>query len=86
LKKAKVLTRFMSMRTWQPVVETGDEPRPRRATATTLARETGTFLFYRLGPSPIPGIAMTEMHMFGNAMRFDIARLSPFMERLLATN
>jgi len=50
-----------------------------------LAKETGTFLFHRLGPSPIPGIAMTEMHMFGNAMRFDIARLSPFMERLLAT-
>jgi hypothetical protein len=23
--------------------------------------------------------------MFGNAMRFDIVRLSPFMERLLAT-
>ena len=50
-----------------------------------LAKETGTFLFHRLGPSPIPGIAMTEMHMFGNAMRFDMARLSPFMQRLLAT-
>jgi len=48
-----------------------------------LAKETGTYLFHRLGPSPVPGIAMTEMHMFGNAMRFDIARLAPFMERLL---
>jgi threonine aldolase len=50
-----------------------------------LARETGTYLFHRLGPSPIRGIAVTEMHMFGNAMRFDIARLAPFMERLLTT-
>lgn len=49
----------------------------------TLAQETGTFLFHRLGPSPAPGIAMTEMHMFGNAMRFDMARLLPFMDRLL---
>jgi len=28
---------------------------------------------------------MTEMHMFGNAMRFDMARLPLFVERLLAT-
>lgn len=49
-----------------------------------LARETGTFLFHRLGPSAIPGIATTEMHMFGNALRFDVGRLAPFMARLLA--
>jgi len=49
-----------------------------------LAKETGTYLFHRLAPSPIPGIATTEMHMFGNAMGFDIERLGPFMEKLLA--
>lgn len=50
-----------------------------------LAKETGTYLFHRLAPSPVPGIATTEMHMFGNSMRFDITRLAPFMARLLAT-
>jgi threonine aldolase len=50
-----------------------------------LARETGTYLFHRLGPSPIGGIATTEMHMFGNAMRFDTGRLAPFMEKLLGS-
>jgi threonine aldolase len=49
-----------------------------------LAKETGTYLFHRMGPSPVPGIATTEMHMFGNAMRFDTGRLAPFLERLLA--
>jgi threonine aldolase len=50
-----------------------------------LARETGTYLFHRLGPSPVPGIATTEMHMFGNAMRFDTGRLAPFIGKLLAS-
>lgn len=49
-----------------------------------LAKETGTFLFHRLAPSPLPGIATTEMHLFGNAMRFDLGRLAPFMKKLLA--
>jgi threonine aldolase len=49
-----------------------------------LARETGTFLFYRLGPSGVPGLATTEMHFHWNAMSFDVGALAPFMERLLA--
>lgn len=48
-----------------------------------LAAETGTFLFRNLNDSALPGFATTEMHMFGNAMAFDVAKLAPFLERLL---
>ncbi len=40
-----------------------------------LAAETGTFLFRNLNDSGFPGFATTEMHMFGNAMNFDLDRL-----------
>jgi threonine aldolase len=49
-----------------------------------IARDSGTYLFGRLSASAVPGFATTEMHMFGNAMQFDLDTLAPFMERLLA--
>jgi threonine aldolase len=48
-----------------------------------LAQETGTFLFYSLGPTMVPGVAMTEIHCWENAMQFDLDRLPAFLERLL---
>jgi len=48
-----------------------------------LADETGTWLFGGLGPSAVAGIATTEIHVWENAMRFDLQALQPFMERLL---
>jgi hypothetical protein len=49
-----------------------------------LAEETGTFLFRDLRDSGLPGFATTELHMFENAMRFDLSQLAPFLHRLLA--
>ncbi len=49
-----------------------------------LAAETGTFLFHSLMPSAVPGIAVTEIHVWENAMTFDVSRLVPFVESLLA--
>jgi threonine aldolase len=48
-----------------------------------LAQETGTFLFYNLGPTMVPAVAMTEIHCWENAMQFDLDRLPAFLERLL---
>ncbi len=48
-----------------------------------LAEETGTFLFYGLRPSEVPGVAMTEIHCWENSMRFDVEALRPFLERLV---
>ena len=48
-----------------------------------LAEATGTFLFRNVADAAIPGFAMTEFHMFENAMRFDLSKLRPFVERLL---
>jgi threonine aldolase len=47
-----------------------------------LAKETGTFLFYGLGPTIVPGIATTEIHCWENAMLFDVKGLRPFLEKL----
>jgi threonine aldolase len=49
-----------------------------------LAEASGTFLFSALGPSAMPGFAMTEMHIWENAMAFDLSCLAPFMAQLLA--
>ena len=49
-----------------------------------LAQETGTFVFYGLGPTAVPGLAMTELHCWENALRFDMGMLGSFMEKLLA--
>jgi threonine aldolase len=48
-----------------------------------LAQETGTFLFYGLGPTIVPGTALTELHCWENAMQFDLSKLRPFVKRLL---
>jgi threonine aldolase len=48
-----------------------------------LARETGTFIFYGLSPTIVPGIATTEIHCWENAMKFKIEELGPFVEKLL---
>jgi threonine aldolase len=48
-----------------------------------LASETGTFLFFGLHPSPVPGISMTEMHLSESSLRFDTGALPSFLEQLL---
>ncbi len=48
-----------------------------------LAEETGTFVFYGLGPSSLPGVAVTEIHCWENSMRFDVNALPPFVAKLL---
>jgi threonine aldolase len=49
-----------------------------------LAAETGTFLFWSLGSSSVPGIAQTEIHCWENAAQFDLNTLRPFVAQLLA--
>jgi len=49
-----------------------------------LAKETGTFLFYGLNQTAIPGIVGTEIHFQDNAMKFDMQALRPFIEKLLS--
>ena len=49
-----------------------------------LAEETGTFLFWGLGPASVPGVAKTEIHCWENAAQFDLSALRPFVTRLLA--
>jgi threonine aldolase len=49
-----------------------------------LAAESGTFVFSALGQAAIPGYGMTEIHIWENAMAFDLSLLVPFMTRLLA--
>jgi hypothetical protein len=34
-----------------------------------------------LGASAVPGVAVTEMHCWENAMRFDLSALAPFVEK-----
>ncbi len=48
-----------------------------------LAKETRTFLFFWLSPSPIPGFAMTEINCGENTLKFDTKQLHLFVERLL---
>lgn len=49
-----------------------------------LAEETGTWLFNPFSPSVLPGFASTELHLWENAMAFDLSALPPMIERLLA--
>jgi threonine aldolase len=49
-----------------------------------LAEETGTFLFGNLRQSPVPGIAMTEIHCRENALAFDLSPGRRFLERLVS--
>jgi threonine aldolase len=48
-----------------------------------LAQETGTFLFFGLGETMVPGMAMTEIHCWENSLAFDLEKLPAFLERLL---
>jgi threonine aldolase len=48
-----------------------------------LARETGTFVFYGLGRCAIPGVGVTEIHCWENALKFDTAALEYFLPKLL---
>ncbi|MFT3893824.1 MAG: beta-eliminating lyase-related protein [Anaerolineales bacterium] len=48
-----------------------------------VAEETGTFLFHNLSQTAVPGIGMTEIHCFENALRFDLESLRPFLEKWL---
>jgi threonine aldolase len=49
-----------------------------------LAEETGTFLFYGVNPTSVPGVAMTEIHCWENSLRFRVEELQPFVEKLLS--
>jgi threonine aldolase len=49
-----------------------------------LAERSGTFLFSALSPAAMPGYGMTEIHIWENAMAFDVSQLVPFMQLLLA--
>ena len=49
-----------------------------------LAAASGIFLFSALGQAAIPGYGMTEIHIWENAMSFDVGQLAPFMAQLLA--
>jgi threonine aldolase len=47
------------------------------------AEEMGTFLFFSLGPTAVPGLGVTEIHCFENALKFDLDVLHPFLEKWL---
>ena len=49
-----------------------------------IAEETGTFLFHNLNQTAVPGLGVTEIHCFENALRFDLDSLRPFLEKWLA--
>jgi threonine aldolase len=49
-----------------------------------LAKETGTFLFHGLGPTNVPGLAVTEIQCAENSMAFDLGELRPFVEKWLS--
>ncbi len=48
-----------------------------------LAEKTGTVLFFGLEPSPVPGVATTEIHLGENSLKFDTSLIKPFLEELL---
>ena len=49
-----------------------------------VAEQTDTFLFFRLNPTAVPGLGMTEIHCWENALRFEVDSLRPFLEKWLA--
>lgn len=59
------------------------EPQALNQKHLELAEETGTFLFYHLRDTMVPGIAMTEIHCWENAMKFDLGPLPDFLDRLV---
>ena len=48
-----------------------------------IAEETGTFLIHKLNPTAVPGLGMTEIHCWENALQFDLNSLRPFLEKWL---
>ena len=48
-----------------------------------VAEETGTFLFHKLNQTAVPGVGMTEIHYWENALRFDMDSLRAFLEKWL---
>lgn len=48
-----------------------------------IAEQTGTFLFHKLNPTAMPGLGMTEIHCWENALHFDLDSLRPFLEKWL---
>ena len=49
-----------------------------------IAEETGTFLFHKLNPTAVPGLGVTEIHCWENALQFDLDSLCPFLDKWLA--
>ena len=49
-----------------------------------VAEETGTFLLFGLSPAAVPGLGVTEIHCWENALRFDLDSLRPFLKKWLA--
>jgi len=45
-----------------------------------VAEETGTFLFHRLNQTAVPGLGVTEIHFWENAMQFDLDALRHFLK------
>ena len=48
-----------------------------------VAEATGTFLLYNLNQTAVPGVGMTEIHCWENALKFDLDALHPFLEKWL---
>ena len=48
-----------------------------------VAEATGTFLLYNLNQTSVPGVGMTEIHCWENALKFDLDALHPFLEKWL---
>ena len=59
------------------------DPREMTKRHMDAAEETGTFLIHNLGPTAVPGIGVTEIHFWENAMRFDLDALRPFLKKWL---
>ena len=49
----------------------------------TCEEQTGSRLFRNFMPTAFEGLAMTEIHVFQNAMGFDLTRIEPYMKKLL---
>jgi hypothetical protein len=48
-----------------------------------LSKRDSSFVFFPFRPTAIPGLAMNELHCFGNALGFELPRLEPFVAELL---
>lgn len=62
------------------------DPATLNARHAEIAARTGTFLFFGVGPSPVPGVAMTEIHLGESSLAFDVTRVAAFLDELLAAD